>query len=90
MLENKVPVKAEWVASGGAANREGAVTSGSQAPICVNDLILAFWAFAEQRYVKNGKPTSKIKSFRTALRPLRDLYGSQTSAPWRWSLVVSN
>ena len=45
--------------------------------VSVDELILAFWTFAEQRYVKNGKPTSEIKSFRTALRPLHDLYGSQ-------------
>lgn len=35
--------------------------------ITVNDLVLAFWKFAEQRYVKNGKPTSEIKSFTRAI-----------------------
>jgi integrase len=46
-------------------------------PVAVNQLILAFWQHAKQRYVKNGQPTSEIRSFRTALRPLRQLYGSQ-------------
>jgi hypothetical protein len=41
----------------------------------VNELILAFWQHAGQRYVKNGKPTSEIRSYRTALRPVRRLYG---------------
>lgn len=43
----------------------------------VNDLILAFWQHAKARYVKNGQPTSEIRSFRTALRPVRRLYGRE-------------
>jgi hypothetical protein len=40
-------------------------------------LILAFGQHAVTRYVKNGVPTSEIKSFRTALRPVRRLYGHE-------------
>jgi hypothetical protein len=43
----------------------------------VNELMLAFWQHAKQRYVKNGQPTSEIRSFRTALRPVRELYGRE-------------
>ena len=46
-------------------------------PIKVNDLILAFWHHAKQRYVKNGVPTSEIRSFKAALRPVRQLYGRE-------------
>ena len=41
----------------------------------VNELLLAFWQHAKQKYVKNGSPTSEQRSYRTALRPVRDLYG---------------
>jgi hypothetical protein len=43
----------------------------------VNELILAFWKHAKTWYVKNGRPTSEIRSFRAALRPVRALYGRQ-------------
>jgi integrase len=46
-------------------------------PIKVNQLILAFWQHAKQRYVKNGQPTSEVRSFRTALHPVRQLYGRE-------------
>ncbi|MHB1036910.1 MAG: tyrosine-type recombinase/integrase, partial [Pirellulales bacterium] len=51
----------------------------TESPACVsvNDLILAFWKYAEKRYVKNGKPTSEKNSFRTALRPVRVMYGRE-------------
>jgi integrase len=45
--------------------------------VTVNKLILAFWRHAEKRYVKNGLPTSEIRSFKTALHPVRQLYGSE-------------
>ena len=41
----------------------------------INELILGFWHHAQRRYVKNGEPTSELRSFRTALRPARQLYG---------------
>ena len=68
---------AEWKAGrvqvGAAARRE-------RVDPTVNELILAFWQYANERYVKNGKPTSEIRSFRTALRPVRQLYGRETAA----------
>ena len=61
---------AEWmltrqdhhVSNGGSSNLAGS------APVSVNALILAFWQYAEKRYVKNGEPTSEIRSYRTALQ----------------------
>ncbi len=56
--------------------------------IKVKEMILAFWQRAKRRYVKNGQPTSEIHSFRTALRPVHQLYGgswSPASVPWLWS-----
>jgi hypothetical protein len=49
----------------------------SAAVSTVNELLLAFMHHAEQRYVKNGKPTSEIRSFRVALGPVRRLYGRE-------------
>ena len=44
---------------------------------------LAFWQHAKQRYVKHGRPTSEIRSFRTALQPVRQLYGRQPVSQFR-------
>ena len=41
-------------------------------------MLLAFIGHAVRRYVKNGKPTSEVRSFRAALRPVRRLYGRQS------------
>ena len=41
----------------------------------VSELCLAFWRHAEQHYVKNGKPTSEVHCYRSAIKVLRELYG---------------
>ena len=38
-------------------------------------LILAFWKHAEKHYTKGGKPTDELHCYKSALRPLRVLYG---------------
>ena len=48
--------------------------------VTVNELILAFWHHAKERYVKNGEPTSELRSYKTALRPVRQLYGREPAA----------
>ena len=53
------------------------IGSAPESPAIVNELILVFWKDAEQRYVKNGQPTSELRSFRTALRPVCQLYGRE-------------
>ncbi len=69
----------EWIAarkkpSPGTKGDGGAVVPPTPN---INTLLLAFWQHAKQRYVKNGCPTSEIRSFRTALRPVRQLYGRE-------------
>jgi integrase len=43
--------------------------------LTVNELILAYWKWAQARYVKDGKPTSEQDSIRQAMRFVRKLYG---------------
>lgn len=64
---------AEWLAT----RQRGPVVATVAPVISVNELVLAFWHHAKQRYVKDGRPTSEIASFRAALRPVRRLYGRE-------------
>jgi integrase len=72
----------EWLIN----HRQPVASANSLAPasgnseITVNELILAFWEHAKQRYIKHGKSTSEIQSYRMALRPVRRLYGSGSVA----------
>jgi integrase len=64
----------EWEASGRrlpAAASEG---------LSVNELLLAYWQFAESYYRKNGEPTTQLERIRQALRPVRKLYGHTPAA----------
>ncbi len=42
----------------------------------VNQVLLAYWKFAEGYYVRDGETTKELTCMREALRPLRRLYGS--------------
>jgi hypothetical protein len=46
-------VLAEWEAAGRAL-----ATAGMSASLSVNELLLAYWHFAEGYYRKNGEPTT--------------------------------
>jgi len=63
----------EWLTSG----RTLPTLAGGRT---VNDLILAYWRHAEQHYRKDGRPTSELPCLRSALGPLRRLYGRQPAA----------
>jgi len=65
---------AEWLATRQPAAGAGA-TSVKETLVTINELILAFWQHVRKRYVKHGVPTSEQRSYRTALRPVRRLYG---------------
>jgi hypothetical protein len=65
---------AEWKT---AYSQPKAAPRRNQVATAVNELLLAFWQHARQRYVKNGEPTSELRSYRTALRPVRRLYGRE-------------
>jgi hypothetical protein len=68
---------AEWIASG----RTPAKTPDpAPQPVSVNELLLAFSADAARRYVKDGRPTSEINSYKIALGPVRLLYGCHAVA----------
>ena len=41
----------------------------------VDELCISFWRHAEKHYVKNGKPTSEVHCYRSAIKLLRELYG---------------
>jgi integrase len=46
-----------------------------RAGLSVNELILAYWRFAESHYSRDGKPTRHLENIRNALKSLRQLYG---------------
>lgn len=48
---------------------------GKRPDLTVNELILAYWNWAQDRYVKDGKPTSEQNCIRMAIRFMRDLFG---------------
>jgi integrase len=62
----------EWISNG---RRLPAPTSGAGSDLTVNEMLLAYLAFADSYYVKHGKPTSESASIRESIRPLRQLYG---------------
>jgi len=68
---------AEFLAGGIKPKADAQGSPRLASTIKVKEMILAFWQRAKRRYVKNGQPTSEIHSFRTALRPVRHLYGGE-------------
>lgn len=61
---------AEWLSNG--RTMAGAPSTGPT----VSMIALAFWKYAETRYVKpDGTPTGEAENYRLALRVLRRLYG---------------
>jgi integrase len=72
---------AEWLTSGRQppSHSAGQVAAQETDP-SVNELILAYWRYAEQHYRSpDGTPTRELDNLADALRPLRRLYG-QTPA----------
>lgn len=63
-------VLAEWRANG---CRLAAPAAG--ADLTMNELMAAYWQYAEAYYVKDGKPTSEQATIRCALRSVKHLYG---------------
>jgi integrase len=67
-------ILAEWLES--HDRREPRRDSGCSGPgLSTNELILAYWRFAQTYYAKNGQPTKELECMREALRPIRELYG---------------
>ena len=66
---------AEWL----TASRKPAGSNHQDTPgfgPSVNELLLRYWQFAKNYYVKDGRPTKELTSMREALRPVRQLYGN--------------
>jgi len=61
---------AEWLTNGGRMARQ------SEANIVV-ELIAAYLVFAEGYYLKDGEPTSEIKTTKRVLKLLKELYGRE-------------
>ena len=60
---------AEWLAS-------GCQTHSEPEQITVNELCARFWVYAEGYYVRaDGTPTSELDCYRSAMKPLLELYG---------------
>jgi integrase len=49
--------------------------SSAESDLTVNELLVAYVAFADAYYVKHGKPTTEPVCIRGSVRPLRRLYG---------------
>ncbi|MBX7165131.1 MAG: site-specific integrase [Pirellulales bacterium] len=58
----------EWLAAGRR-------TAEASRAVTVDDVIAAYWQFAETYYRKQGEPTGELDNLRHALRPLHQLYG---------------
>ena len=65
---------AEWLANGRTLPRS---VSGNEAHITNSELLLAFLAWAESYYVKNGRMTGEVAHVRYAIKPVRELYGNE-------------
>jgi hypothetical protein len=61
----------EWLANGRS------LATGGDSDITVAELLLRYWNHAKTYYGKNGKQTSEVAAIKSALRPVRELYGNQ-------------
>ena len=68
-------VTAEYLASG----RRLPATAGPS-DLTVAEVIAAYWRHASTYYVKDGRPTSELACVKSALRPLKALYGDTPAA----------
>ena len=60
----------EWLAN------SRSLPMGEAVDVTVAELLLRYWKFAKGYYRKDGKPTGEIDNLKSALRPVRELYGS--------------
>jgi hypothetical protein len=67
---------AEWLAAGKRLPASVLGPAG-RSDLTVNELVLAYWKFAQGYYVKNGVPTSEVATIGHMLRFVRRLYGDE-------------
>jgi integrase len=63
-------VLAEWEANG-----RRLPTAAAAPDLTVNEVMLAYWFFAEGYYRKNGEPTKQLYRVQQSLKPVREVYG---------------
>jgi len=63
---------AEWLANGGRHGRDG----HQAGDLIVNQLLAAYWRWAENYYVKNGRSSRELQGVEYAIKPLVKLYGT--------------
>src|SRR5262249_48285788 len=68
-------VIAEWETSGRRLSSPATLAGPS-----VNEVILAYWKFAQGYYRKNGRPTTQLERVRLSLQPVKELYGHTPAA----------
>lgn len=66
---------AEWLTNNRQLPNSYRNLSNPPNALTIGELVLAFWAFAETYYVKNGKPTGEQNALRDSLKPLVAIYG---------------
>lgn len=67
---------AEFLTYGHALPCKSATSESASASLTVAELLASFWRHAESHYRKpDGTPTSRISAIKSAVRPLRRLYG---------------
>jgi hypothetical protein len=71
---------AEWGASRVVQAEELALSTTAAAKVTINQILLAYAAFARRYYTKDGRATSELCCMQTALRPLRELFGGTKAA----------
>jgi hypothetical protein len=71
-------IVAEWLANGSSpvSPTMAGTTPGVTGGVLVDQVILAYWQFAQGYYQKIGHQTGEAYNIKRALRPLRRLYGS--------------
>jgi integrase len=70
---------ARLIAELASADKQAPQTADTPAkmdPISINEMLLAYWRFAQALYQKNDQPTKELACMREALRPVKELYGS--------------
>jgi integrase len=74
-------VLAELASNGGHLAGRGPGSLASHPDLSINELIVAFWRYAEEHYRRpDDQPTGELDNLRDALHPLRQLYGNMPTS----------
>ena len=75
---------AEWLARGrapDATRRMGKTEDSARSGVSVNELLVAFWRYAENHYRRpDGTPTNEISEYRQTFLVVREFYGLTPAA----------